>query len=296
MNRWIVATRPNTLIASASPVLIGTSLAHARGLFAFWIFLFTLLTGLGIQITCNMANDYFDFLKGADTPDRKGPVRVTQSGLASLSVAKQMTLIFLLSTTAFGIPLMIRGGWIICLLVPLALAFAFAYTAGPFPISYLGLGEFFVLIFFGPVATGCTYYLQTLHWDLLPFIAGLSPGLISCGILIINHIRDVDEDKKSKKKTLVTRFGTAFGKWEYTMVITAALVIPFFLSTPHSFTLRHPLKHPFALLLLLCALPATTLIWSLFKNSNPYAYNSLLANTGKLLALFTFIFIFSWHL
>lgn len=280
MKPLILATRPKTLIASLSPMCIGTAMAYASGSFAIWVFFFTFLTGIGIQISTNFANDLFDYLKRADTKERKGPIRVTASSLLRVSQVKLATFSAMGFTAIFGSVLIYRGGMLIGILVALALLLTLAYTTGPFPLAYLGLAEIFVLVFFGPIATGFTYYLQTLTFSVIPFIAGLGPGLISCGLLIINNLRDVEEDRKAKKNTLVVRFGISFGKWEYAISLFIACILPFYLYQ----------KHPLVLLTLICLFPAYSLIKSCFNNTDPYAYNSLLGNTGKLLTLYTFIF------
>ncbi len=280
MNPLLLATRPKTLIASLSPMCIGTAMAYAKSGFCFWVFFFTILTGVGIQISTNFANDLYDYLKGADTKERKGPTRVTASGLLQVGQVKLATFSVMGATAIFGSLLIYRGGWLIGLLIALALLLALAYTTGPFPLSYLGIAEIFVLVFFGPVAAGFTYYLQTLTFSALPFIAGLAPGLISCGLLIVNNLRDIEEDRKSNKNTLVARLGIAFGKYEYAVSILTACFIP----------LCFYQKHPLVLLCLLCLIPAIILIKAVFQNTNPYLYNPLLGKTGKLLTVYTFIF------
>lgn len=280
MKPFILACRPKTLIASISPICIGSAMAFASHSFHLEIFILTLLTGLGIQISTNLANDLFDFLKGADTPDRKGPVRVTASGLMTIQRVKWATAFVMCSTAIFGSALALHGGILVASMIPLALLLAVGYTAGPFPLAYLGIAEFFVLVFFGPVATGGTYYLQTLTFSKTAFIAGLAPGLLSCSILIINNLRDVSEDRKANKKTLIVRFGTLFGKWEFFFAVLIACFIPFFTFG----------KHPLTLLSTLTLIPGLFLANSVFKNTDPYAYNPLFGKTGKLLTLFTGIY------
>lgn len=286
MKPFFLAVRPKTLIASISPILIGTAMAYTEGSFLFWVFFFTLMTGMGIQISCNFANDLFDYLKGADTKERKGPVRVTASGLLTVAQVKLMTFAMMGATTICSAALIYRGGFLIALLVALALLLAVGYTAGPFPLSYLGLAEVFILIFFGPVATGFTYYLQTLQLDPLPFIAGLAPGLLSCAILIINNLRDIEEDRNVQKKTLVVRFGKTFGKWEYAGAIALGCFLPFFVSK----------EHPFALWSSLTLIPALFLARFVFSVTNPREYNPLFGKTGNLLTLYTLSFCIGYIL
>lgn len=279
MNAFILAARPKTLIASISPVCLGTALAIGDKSFSVWLFGLTLLMGLSIQILTNLVNDLFDFLKGVDTHQRKGPTRVVASGLMSLNEIKIAILGTSIATLAIGISLAVHGGIIIASLIPLSLLLAFGYTAGPFPLSYLGIAEVFVFVFFGPVASGMTYYLQTLKFSAPAFIIGISPGLLSCSILILNNLRDVKEDTLAKKRTLVVRFGTTFGKWEYALSLMLGILLPFFTFG----------KHPLYLLSTMLLLPAFILTWAVAGNQDPKRYNQLFAQTGKLLILYTLI-------
>lgn len=283
---WILCSRPKTLIASLSPVIIGTVLAWSEKSFHLWIFLLTLLTGFGIQIATNIANDLFDFLKAADTKERVGPIRAAQSGLLAIPQIKQGLIITLLATALLGIGLIFRGGIYIALLLSLALAFAILYTAGPYPIAYLGLGECFVFIFFGPVATFCTYYLQTLHLSFLPLLAGLCPGSIGSALLIMNNLRDHIQDHQAKKKTLIVRFGTTFGKGEY------ALCILFPILVANIICKKHLLVH----CTLLASLPAIALIYEIYKAKTPQDFAYLFPKTAQFFVLFTFLFCLGWIL
>ncbi len=283
---WTLATRPKTLILSVSPVLIGTTLAVTEQRFQFALFLFTLLTALGIQITANLANDYFDFLKGADTSTRKGPLRVMQAGLVSIDAMKAAMALVALGTAACGCYLIWVGGWCIATLLLLSLLLAFLYTAGPYPIAYLGLGELFVLPFFGPIATGATYYLQTGSFSGTAFVLGLSPGALSTAVLIINNMRDVEEDRVADKKTLPVRFGKTFGMYEYAACLALCLLTPLFFV----------FSHPFAALYLFTFFPALKTYRLLCDNRDPHELNALFGKTGQLLLLFTLLFCIGWML
>jgi len=171
MNIWILAIRPRTLIAGASPVLIGTVLALREASFSWILLFFTLMTALGIQISTNLVNDYFDYLKGADTEKRTGEVRVMQAGLISRSAMRQAILISFSMTALFGSYLIWTGGIIIAALVAISLLLALVYTAGPFSLAYLGLAELFIFPFFGPIAVAGTAYLQTGHFSRLYLFA-----------------------------------------------------------------------------------------------------------------------------
>ncbi|MFS8563341.1 MAG: 1,4-dihydroxy-2-naphthoate octaprenyltransferase [Rhabdochlamydiaceae bacterium] len=198
---WFQAIRPKTLIASISPVLIGLSFAIKVHSFSFFYALITLLVALGIQITANLANDYFDYEKGADTIHRKGPIRMTQAGLISPKKMKQAVLIAVFISSILSSFLILKGGAAVAVLSSLSILLALGYTTGPFPLAYLGLGDLFVLFFFGPVATCGTYFLQTgaLSFALCAF--GFGCGLLSVAILTVNNVRDVDEDRRAHKKT-----------------------------------------------------------------------------------------------
>jgi 1,4-dihydroxy-2-naphthoate polyprenyltransferase len=271
---WLEASRPKTLIASVSPVLIGTMLALKAGSFSFPAFLFTLLTGLTIQIGTNFANDYFDFLKGSDTAQRKGPRRVTQAGLVSLNAMKRAILIAFGAAAVFSLYLAWQGGPIISLLALLYIVLSLAYTAGPLPLAYLGLGDVFVLFFYGSIATSITYYLQTGTIPLSVAILGLCPGLISTAILTVNNLRDVEEDGKSNKKTLCVRFGERFGRLEYTLCLLAGCLIPCF----YGYYLP-----------LLTLIPAFIPLKAMWRVADKTVLNVTLAQTGKLLLLFSLL-------
>jgi 1,4-dihydroxy-2-naphthoate octaprenyltransferase len=275
--------RPKTWIASISPVALGIVIALQEGIFHPLLFLFTLLTALGIQITTNLSNDYFDYLKGADTAARKGSVRVMQAGLVTAQKMRAAILISSFFTLCLGGILIYRGGLVIALLTLLSLILALLYTAGPFSLAYLGLGELFVLLFFGPVAVCATNYLQTLHFSWQAAVVGLSCSLISTAILIANNLRDHDEDKRANKKTLVVRFGRLFGKIEYSSALLAA-PLPLLLYTK---------ERPFLWLTTLISLPAFPLVLSLFKREE---YDRVFKQTGKILWLFTFLTCLGWML
>lgn len=289
MNRiliWTMACRPKTLIASISPVLIGTTLALTDGHFDLRMFLFTLATALGIQVLTNFANDYFDYIKGADTEKRKGPTRVVQAGLVSLSEMKKGLLICLIATLFSGCYLIWHGGIFLSCLLALSLLLAVVYTGGPYPLAYLGLGELFVFLFFGIAAVSGTYYLQTGTITLTSLLAGIAPGALSTAILIVNNVRDIDEDKAANKKTLAVRFGLTFGKLEYlfAILLTFLPLICFFKA------------HPFSLLTLSILLPAIPSMQLMLNHSLPSQLNLLFGQTGKLLWLYTLLFCLGWIL
>jgi 1,4-dihydroxy-2-naphthoate octaprenyltransferase len=287
MNRaqvWIHAARPKTLVTGISPALIGTTLAIGQGKFDLLLFLLTLCTGLCIQIGTNLCNDYFDFVKGADTAERKGFMRVTQAGLVTPAAMKRA--IVALFTLAFlsGCYLIAQGGIGIAGMLAVYILLSILYTAGPYPLAYLGLGDLLVLFLYGPGATLITYYLQMGSLSKEAFFAGLSPGALSMAILTVNNVRDIEEDRVANKKTLVVRFGRRFGKGQFLFAILLSL-LP--LAVLYS-------THPFCVLSALILLPALPLGLTMIKNQDPRQLNPLFGKTAKLLWLFTLLFCIGW--
>jgi 1,4-dihydroxy-2-naphthoate octaprenyltransferase len=217
---WILAARPKTLSASVVPVVVGTALARS----IHWpAFLYALLGAIFIQIGTNLVNDALDFKRGADTADRLGPLRVTQAGLLSANAVMIGAIVCFVIAALCGIPLILRAGWPLLAIGVTSIVAAYAYTGGPYPLAYHGLGELFVLIFFGFVAVGGSYYVQTLTFDIRSLLAGFTVGCLAVALLAINNLRDVQSDRASNKKTLVVRFGEAFGRYE----IAACVLLPF---------------------------------------------------------------------
>src|SRR5574340_1814184 len=180
---WLIASRPRTLPAAASPVILGSAVAFADGTFRLWPALAALAGGLLLQIGANISNDYFDFKKGADTAARVGPVRVTQSGLLTpRQVIAGMIVVFSLAAL-IGVYLIIEGGWPLAVMGAAAILAALAYTGGPYPLGYNGLGEVFVFIFFGLVATLGSYYVQAHTVSAAALYASISIGLLIVAIL-----------------------------------------------------------------------------------------------------------------
>ena len=226
LQAWLQATRPRTLPAAVAPVMVGTSLALADGFFAWLPALATLACALLLQIGVNLANDYFDFIKGVDTVDRLGPVRVTQSGLMTPAAVRRGMLTVLGLAVAAGIYLIHIGGLPIFLAGLAAVICVLIYSGGPFPLASNGLGDLAVFIFFGPVAVGGTYYLQALDVAVRVLPASLSLGFLITAILVVNNIRDIDTDRRAGKFTLAVRLGLRGARIEYMLLICGAYVIP----------------------------------------------------------------------
>ncbi len=281
---WVDATRPKTLPASIIPVIAGTAIAGTETKISWFLFMVIISTALAIQLTTNFVNDLYDHLKGADNEERKGPVRATQAGLVSPEEMRKASIFSVLASLLLGSYLVWQGGWPIAAIGILSIIFAIAYTAGPLPLAYLGLGDIFVFIFFGPVAVAGTTYLFTGDWKSASILTGCALGSISMAILTVNNLRDYDSDKSALKKTLVVRFGKAFGKMEYIASIMFAALIPalLFLRGHTSFWVIT------ASASLLLAIP---LIKNVLKERD---LNNTLAGTGKLLVIFGIIFSIAW--
>ena len=226
MTGWVMAARPATLPAAVVPVLVGTGLAigdrHLRPI----VFIATLVGSLLIQIGTNFANDFFDFQKGADNDDRLGPVRVTQSGIFTPYQVMVATLLTFGLAVADGLYLASVGGVPIVLVGLCAIACGVAYTGGPYPLGYHGLGDVFCFVFFGLVAVDGTYYLQTGSLSVAAVIAAVPVGLLCTNILVVNNLRDIDTDRAAGKRTLAVRMGRAATKRQYLLFLLIAYTLP----------------------------------------------------------------------
>ena len=229
---WVEAARPKTLPASLSPVLLACVLAWCEGVFRFVPALLCFGVALLAQIASNFANDYFDFKKGADREDRLGPERaVAQGWITPKAMLKATFLTLGLSCVCM---LLFYAGWE---LIPVGIAIALcvlAYSAGPFPLAYNGLGDVCVVLFYGIIPVCFTYYVQALSFSLLSFLLSVSVGLLSTNILVVNNYRDYVQDKASHKRTTIVLFGRSFGRIFYLLngVMALLLAMPLMLDAP----------------------------------------------------------------
>jgi 1,4-dihydroxy-2-naphthoate octaprenyltransferase len=286
---WILAIRPHTLPASIAPVLIGSAMAFGDGSFYALAALMALLAALCIQIGTNLANDYFDFKKGADTSDRLGPQRVTQAGLIAPGMVLGASLLFFALAALCCVYLIHRAGVCILIIAAASIISGILYTAGPRPLGYLGLGDLFVLIFFGPVAVGGTYFVQALEINWAVIIAGFAPGLLSMAILAVNNLRDIDTDKRAHKLTLAVRWGASFARSEYLFCIIAACLIPFavvLITGDHQGVAMASLTGFFAI----------PCVKSALTNTDGPALNRVLVGSGRLLLIYSVLFSTGWVL
>jgi 1,4-dihydroxy-2-naphthoate polyprenyltransferase len=227
---WVLAARPKTLPAAISPVIVGTALATSVDRFALWPALAALLGALLLQIGSNLANDYFDAIKGADTPARLGPTRVTAAGLISPAAMRIGMMVIFGLAALVGFYLIQIGGWPILIVGAASILAALAYTGGPKPFGYMGLGDLFVFLFFGPIAVCGTYYLQTLNLSRDAIFASLPVGALITAILVVNNLRDIDSDRAARKYTLAVRLGRQGTQNEYAGLIALAYAVPVILA------------------------------------------------------------------
>lgn len=204
---WVSAVRPRTLSVSIIPVIVGSAAAATEGLFRFLPAAAVLAAAVLIQIGTNLANDLFDFAKGADGEDRIGPKRVLQEGRVTKNQMRSAIVFTFALASLFGSYLIYLGGWPILLIGILSLFFGITYTGGPFPLGYHGLGDIFVFIFFGLVSVTGTYYIHTLNFSWYALSLSIPIGLLATSVLVVNNIRDIESDRKVGKNTLAVRFG-----------------------------------------------------------------------------------------
>jgi 1,4-dihydroxy-2-naphthoate polyprenyltransferase len=226
---WLLAIRPKTLSAAAAPVLVGMALAVRDGSFRPLAALAALLGAMLIQIGTNFLNDVDDFERGADTAERLGPTRVTQSGLLTATEVRRAGWGAFAAAAAFGLYLIACAGWPILVLGIAAIVSAWAYTGGPWPLGYNGLGDLFVFLFFGLAAVVGTYYVQALHTNGIVWTAALAAGALATAILVVNNARDVDSDRAAGKRTIAVRLGQRAARMEHAGLVAIAYAVPVFL-------------------------------------------------------------------
>jgi 1,4-dihydroxy-2-naphthoate octaprenyltransferase len=277
-----MAIRPKTLPASTAPVIAGSALAFANNSFSFPIAIACLVSALLLQIGSNLANDVYDFEKGADSGERLGPIRVTQAGLLRPNQVKAGMWFVFGITTLLGIFLIYKGGWIILVLGVAAIISAIAYTGGPYPLGYHGLGDLFVFIFFGLGATVGTFYLQTGRVVPNVWWVAAAMGCLTVSILIVNNLRDMENDQKVGKKTLVVRLGKRWAYGEYILMLSIAYGVPLVtwimgLSTPWVMLTWFSIPSAFR--------------WTMFIiNNSGKALNKALAGTGQNELIYAILF------
>jgi len=277
MNAWLMAARPATLTASVGPVLIGTAHAFRDGSDHVGAAVAALIGAMLIQVATNLVNDVEDFERGADDDNRLGPARAVERGLLTPTQVRRAAIACFAGATAIGCYLIYLGGWPILLLGVASILSGIAYTAGPYPLAYLGLGDLFVFIFFGLVAVAGTYYVQAGSVTLPVLLSGSAIGLLATAILAVNNTRDVANDRKAGKRTLAVRLGDRATRAEYAITVAIAFAIPV--------VLWRELGAVGALLPLLATPRAVSLVREMYANDGA-ALNPLLGKTAQLELLF----------
>ena len=267
---WLMAARPRTLSAAVSPVLVGTAIAHRAGALRPLPALLALLASLFIQIGTNFANDYSDFKHGADA-NRLGPQRVTQSGLVAPRTVKLAAWIAFGISGLLGIALAALSGWPVIAIGVASVAAGWLYTGGPWPLGYHGLGDLFVFVFFGLVATCGTAYAQALFVPREAWVGGAAVGSLATAILVVNNLRDRQTDAKVGKNTLAVKLGAAASRVQYVVLVVAPFALALLLGTA------------WPLLALLAALPALRTV----LREEGAALNRGLGQTARLQILYS---------
>ena len=293
---WLMAARPQTLPATVAPIVVGVGLAVRDGVLAPLPALAALLGAALIQIGTNFANDYYDAIKGADTDEREGFTRVTQAGLIPPEEVKRAMLLTFATAILVGTYLVYLGGVPILVIGLASVLSGIAYTGGPYPFGYYGLGDLFVFVFFGVIAVTGTYYVQAVTFLSEPFplwipagavtetvvLASLPIAALATAILVVNNVRDLETDREAGKRTLAVIMGYRWSRVEYVGLLALAYVVPVGLAlSTGSFTILLPLL----------SIPlAVRLARTLCTRTDGEALNPALEQTGKLLALYAVLF------
>jgi 1,4-dihydroxy-2-naphthoate octaprenyltransferase len=274
---WLLAARPRTLPAAVAPVLVGTSLAVTDDDFRALAFVAALVGSVFIQIGTNLSNDYSDARRGADTEDRLGPVRVTAGGLLPPRRVLVGTYLAFGIAVAAGAYLAAVAGWQLLVVGAASIVAGVLYTGGPRPYGYEGLGELFVFLFFGLVAVGGSYYVQTeeLTWEALALAVPV--GLLAAAILVVNNVRDIDTDRRAGKRTLAVRLGRERTRVVFTVMVLVAFAVPLAIAAAGGLS--------WWLALTALAWPlAPPLLRAVRTRTDGPALNDALSATGRLLA------------
>lgn len=281
-NVWILAARPRTLSAAVMPVMVGSALAYRDGMFDPLAATVALLCALLLQIGSNFANDLFDFLKGADTRDRQGPLRVVAAGLVSPERMKAALVIVFGVAFILGLYLVSVGGIPILLIGILSIIVAFAYTGGPYPLGYYGWGDIMVFLFFGVIGTVGTYYVQALTVSGTAFIVSLPVGALITNILIINNYRDMDTDAKAGKRTTAVMFGEKFARAEFAALLSVAYGVPLFVWLFHDLSAW--------IMLTFVSFPLALRLLAMMNTLQGKELNLALEQSAKLVAVYGVLF------
>lgn len=282
MKAWVLAARPKTLTASVLPIVATTGMVYGLNHeIQWWIVVCALLSSFCIQIGTNFVNDAMDFKKGADKEGRLGPMRVTQQGHFNFKQVMLMATAFFVLAMVFGVPLVVHGGWPIVVIGLVSVLMGYAYTSGPLPLAYHGLGDLFVIIFFGLVAVCGFYYLLTLEFNMNAVILGLQVGFLNTIMIAINNLRDIDGDREVNKKTLAVRLGKTGGRiWIGFLCIAPYLMGYYWLNQQLWYVYGAPLlTFPLAI----------SIAKKIFRNEPGVIYNKFLAQSAAYGLMFSIL-------
>ncbi len=282
LDYWIMASRPKTLLAAFVPVIVGSSIAYHDGKFQPLAALVALICALLIQTGTNFVNDLYDHLKGTDTEERVGPQRVLASGLISPAEMKRAIVITFGITFLLGLYLVYISTYITLIIGIVSILAGIAYTAGPYPLAYNGLGDVFVFIFFGLVGTIGTYYVQALDVTPLAVWASIPVGALITNVLVVNNYRDIDQDSKAGKNTLAVKYGKKFTRIQYVVFTVVSYLILFVVY----FTYKKSIFVFLPVLSLPLAIKLVKMIYT-FKDQQ---LNKTLELTAKLSAIYGLLF------
>lgn len=280
---WLMASRPKTLPAAMSPVVMGIALAIGDQAFALVPAGAALISALLLQIGTNLANDYFDYVKGSDIEGRKGPQRVAQSGLIPLHELRAGIAITFSLAMLVGLYLVAVGGWPILIIGITSIVAALAYTGGPFPLGYHGLGDLFVFLYFGLAGVCGTFYVQAQALTVQVVVAAIAIGALTVAILVVNNLRDIETDRKTGKRTLAVMMGARKTRLEYVLLLAVAY------ATPVIFWLAN-WAAAWVLLPWLTLPLGWRLVRTLYKTDEGAHLNRALAGTANLDLLFSLLF------
>jgi len=281
-NCWIIAARPKTLPAAVVPVIVGSAVAANSNKFVLLYASIALFCSLLIQIGTNLSNDYYDFIKGADNEKRKGPLRVMFNDLISVKEMKVGIALVFLTAFAAGLYLVYTGGFIVLVIGVASILAGMAYTAGPYPLAYNGLGDIFVFVFFGIVGTMGTYFVQAHEFTLLSFFCSIPVGSLITNILVVNNYRDIEEDREAHKLTLAVKLGRTFTRYQYIILLLVSFAIPLVLFLNYNFKLWIFLPY--------LTLPIAFKLIRMLHNSKGKELNKMLELTAQFLALYGILF------
>ncbi|WP_441287024.1 1,4-dihydroxy-2-naphthoate polyprenyltransferase [Sorangium sp. KYC3313] len=281
LRAWLLASRPATLTAALAPVMVGTAVAYALGGMRLGPALAALAGAMLIQIATNFANDVFDHEKGADTHERLGPTRAVQAGLLTPRQVRAGLLVTIALTLPFGVYLAFVGGWPIVVIGVVSILAGVAYTGGPYPLGYHGLGDLFVFVFFGLVAVCATAFVQLGSVPPLAWAAAVPIGAIATAVLVVNNVRDRETDVVAGKRTLAVRLGRRAGVIEYAMLFAAAYAVPVALAAGEGRRWT---------LLVFATFPRAVRLLRVLATTDGRPLNDCLAGTAKLLLAYALLF------